>query len=43
MGLVRIRWQETGGDKLQGVLNDAYLPDEVPSHLEGPAADWLPV
>jgi hypothetical protein len=42
VNLVRIRWQEAWGVQLQGVLDDAYTPDEAASVIRGLAADWFP-
>ena len=41
MSLVRIRWQETWGDRLGGALDDAYTPDEAVGLLPGLCADWF--
>ncbi len=42
MPLLRVRWQESWGDQLQGVLDDACTPGEVASVLGGVAGEWFP-
>ncbi len=42
MALHTIRWQETWGEQLQGVLDGAFTPDGIPRVLGGYAADWFP-
>ena len=42
MTLVRIRWQEAWGDRLGGVLEDVYTPDQAEGLLPGLRADWFP-
>jgi hypothetical protein len=42
MTLHTVRWQETWGDQLQGVLDGAYTESEIPRVLGGYAGDWFP-
>lgn len=42
MELIRIRWKETWGDQLGGVVEDAFTPDEAEGLLPALAADWFP-
>lgn len=42
MTLVRIRFQETWGDRLSGTLDDAYTTSEASGLLPGLAVDSFP-
>jgi len=42
VALFTVRWQETWGDLLQGVLAGVYTAPEVPRVLGGYAGDWFP-